>query len=384
MKVLMLSKALVIGAYQKKCQELARLPQMDLTVIVPPAWQEPGGRLLTLERSYIAGYDLLVEPILFNGHFHLHFYPGLGRRIREIKPDILHIDEEPYNLATLHALWLGKKAGVRCLFFTWQNLYRRYPPPWGWLEGYVLRHADYAIAGNAEAMTVLRRKGYIGPIRVIPQFGVDPDLYRPAPEAATPGGATSLAARGAAGQERPFIIGYVGRLVAEKGLLVLLRALAQLEGDWRAMIIGSGPLRPQMDRLATSLGIADRISYNSGVPSAQMPDVFRSLDCLVLPSLTRPNWKEQFGRVLIEAMACQVPVIGSDSGEIPNLIGEAGLIAREGDATDLAAKIRLLRDSPDLRARLGALGRQRVLARYTQTRVAEDTYSVYKELMGCS
>lgn len=372
MKVLMVSKALVIGAYQKKCQELARFHRIRLTVIVPPAWQEPGGRLLTLERGYTAGYNLLVEPILFNGHFHLHFYPGLGRWIKEIKPDILHIDEEPYNLATFHALWLGRRAGAKCLFFTWQNLYRRYPPPWSWLERYVLRYADYAIAGNAEAVLVLRRKGYAGPVRVIPQFGVDPDLYRPAPKADIPG------------QERPFIVGYVGRLVEEKGLLVLLRALAELEGNWHMMITGSGPLRPQMDRLAASLGIAHRISYSAGVPSAQMPDVFRSLDCLILPSLTRPNWKEQFGRVLIEAMACQVPVIGSDSGEIPNLIGEAGLIAREGDATDLAAKIRLLRDNPDLRARLGALGRQRVLAHYTQARVAEETYSVYKELVGRS
>jgi len=382
MKVLMVSKALVIGAYQKKCQELARLPQMALTVIVPPAWQEPGGRLLILERSHTAGYDLVVEPILFNGHFHLHFYPGLGRRIREIKPDILHIDEEPYNLATLHALWLGKRAGARCLFFTWQNLYRRYPPPWSWLERYVLENADYAIAGNREAVTVLRRKGYTGPIRVIPQFGVDPDLYRPAAQVHGPASRASPPSMDAANQRRPFTIGYVGRLVEEKGLLILLQALAQLEGDWHLAVTGSGPLRPQMDRLATALGIANRISYTAGVPSAQMPGVFQSLDCLVLPSLTRPNWKEQFGRVLIEAMSCQVPVIGSDSGEIPHLVDQAGLIAREGDAADLAAKIRLLRDNPDLRARLGALGRQRVLAHYTQARVAEDTYTVYRELIG--
>ena len=84
-----------------------------------------------------------------------------------------------------------------------------------------------------------------------------------------------------------------------------------------------------------------------------MPAAAERLDCLALPSLTRPNWKEQFGRVLVEAMACQVPVVGSDSGEIPNLVGDAGLIVPEGDAAALAAALRRLRDDAVLRASLG-------------------------------
>ncbi|MDP3047288.1 MAG: glycosyltransferase, partial [Chloroflexota bacterium] len=104
-------------------------------------------------------------------------------------------------------------------------------------------------------------------------------------------------------------------------------------------------------------------------------------DCLVLPSLTRVNWKEQFGRVLVEAMACQVPVVGSDSGEIPNLVGDGGLIVPEGNVGALAGALRRLRDGPVLCASLGMAGRARVLARYTQQKIAEETYEVYQAMM---
>lgn len=363
----MISKALVVGAYQKKCTELARLPGLELTVVVPESWQEPGGRRLAAERAFVDGYRLQVMPIAFNGHFHLHYYPGLGPLVRAEAPDILHIDEEPYNLATWQALRLGKSVGARCLFFTWQNLYRRYPPPWQWVEREVFAGADYALAGNVEAVTVLRRKGYVGPVAVVPQFGVDPAVYRPLP-----------------GEPRSgtFTVGYLGRLVEEKGLLVLLRALGHLDGDWRLEVVGEGPLRPRMEALARELEIAERIGYTPGVPSTEVPALLNRWDCLVLPSLSRPNWKEQFGRVLIEAMACQLPVVGSSSGEIPVLVGEAGLIVPEGDAPALAGALSRLRADPGLRASLGAQGRARVLARYTQQEIARQTYAVYRTMLG--
>jgi len=370
MKVLMLSKALVVGAYQRKCEELAQLPGVELTVLVPPYWQE-AGRRIDLERRYTAGYELIVEAMRFNGHFHVHYYPGLARQVRRQQPDILHIDEEPYNLASFLALRLGRQVGARSLFFTWQNLYRRYAFPFSWLESYVLRHAAYAIAGSAEAVTVLRRKGYAGPLAVIPQFGVDPAIYTPT---------NVLRPSSFVFGPSSFVVGYVGRLVEEKGLLVLLRAVAGLSGDWRLMLIGSGPLQPQIERLAASLGIAERLTFISGVPSSEMPGYLSQFSVLVLPSLTRPNWKEQFGRVLVEAMACQVPVVGSDCGEIPQVIGEAGLVVPEGDAETLRQALARLQADAALRQRLGELGRARVLVHYTQARIAQETYRVYQEM----
>ena len=174
----MISKACIVGAYQKKLEELARFDDVELTVIVPPYWRDERG-MMPLERLYTEGYQFIVEPMWLNGHFHLHFYPGLGKHVRRLQPDIVHIDEEPYNLATFQAMRLAKRTGAKALFFTWQNLKRTYPLPFSLIEGYNLKKADYAIAGNQEAVEVWRGKGYKGPIKVIPQFGVDPEIYAP-------------------------------------------------------------------------------------------------------------------------------------------------------------------------------------------------------------
>lgn len=366
MRVAMLSKACVVGAYQKKLEELAALPGVELTAVVPPAWRDERG-VLELERQHVTGYELVVEPMVLNGQFHTHFYPGLGRILRRVRPDLVHIDEEPYNLATAHALWLSRRVGARSLFFSWQNLHRTYPLPFRLLERYVLGHVDGAIAGSQEAGQVWRRKGYRGPLAVIPQFGVDPAIYRPEPERARGG--------------RGFLIGYVGRLVEEKGVDLLLAALSSLPGTWRACILGSGPERQALQDQAGRLGLSDRVTFDAWIGSAGMSAYYRQLDVLVMPSRTRPNWKEQFGRVAVEAMACGVPVIGSDSGEIPHVLGEAGLIFAENDAAGLRAHLARLMEDAGLRARLGAEGRQRVLEHYTQARIAAATYEVYRDIL---
>ena len=361
----MISKALVVGAYQRKLEEIARQPGIELTCIVPPTWRQDG-RELELERAYTHGYQLIVEPIRWNGSFHLFHFPRLPERLAGLRPDVVHVDEEPYNLATFLAFRAARQVGARALFFTWQNLLRRYPPPFSWLERDVLRSAAHAIAGNADAASVLRLKGYRGPLAVIPQFGVDPDRFNPAVDRA------DLA--------QPLTIGYLGRLVEEKGLLVLLEALAGLTGDWRVELFGHGPLRAAVQARAEELGIGERVRLRQPVPSTAVPEALRRLDVLVLPSLTRPNWKEQFGRVLIEAMACGVPVIGSDSGEIPNVIDAAGLVFPEGDAATLRKYLAELLHSPARRLELARLGRARVLEHYTHRKVAEATCSVYRQL----
>ncbi len=368
MKVVIVSKALVVAAYRRKLQELARQPDVELTAIVPPGWRE-GRRYLPLECATAEGYRLIVAPMVFNGQHHLHFYPTLGRLLDALRPDVLHVDEEPYNLATWHGLRAGAHVGARGLFFTWQNLYRRYPWPFSYFERASYRLSSYAIAGNQSAVAVLRRKGFQGPIRVIPQFGIDPELFAPAE-----------AQMGRRASE--FVIGFAGRLVPEKGIAILLRACAALPfRGWTLHLLGNGPHQARFAALAQQLGIGDRVRFWGHLPSMQVADFYRALDVLVLPSLSRPNWIEQFGRVLIEAMACGVPVIGSDSGEIPYVIGDAGLIFPEGDAAALAELLASLAQSPERRAALAAQGRARVLAHFTQAQVAADTARVYREVL---
>ncbi len=360
-RVLIVSKAFVVGTYQTKLEELAAHPDIELTAIVPPQWgHQP------LDRAFTNGYRLLVEPVRFNGNFHMHHYPTLAQRIAALNPHIVHIDEEPYNLATYLALRAAKRHGAKALFFSWQNINRSYPPPFSWMERWVLKNIDYAILGNTEAVEVWHAKGYNGPHAVIPQFGVDPALFSPI---------------GHRPENNAFIIGFAGRVVEEKGLDNLIRALVRFEGRWRLRILGKGPRIDDLQTLAGLWNHGGSVQFEETIPSTTMPNWYRQLDLFVLPSVTRPNWKEQFGRVLIEAMACGIPVLGSDSGAIPEVIGEAGMIFPEGDETALLQTITALYEKPQFRQKLAELGRKRVLAHFTQSQIAAETIKVYRQLM---
>lgn len=364
MRVLMLSKACVVGIYQRKLEHIAA-QGVDLMLAVPPSWRDERGET-PLERVFTAGYTLTVTPIRFNGNFHLHYYPAFPQLVRTFQPDVVHIDEEPYNLATWHALWHARRTGAKALVFGWQNIVRHYPPPFNLGERWTLGKVQYALAGTESAADVLRTKGYSGPLAVVPQFGTDPDLFQPVLNR----------------PDRPFTVGYVGRLVHEKGVDLLLHALAALPGDWQARIVGSGPQSEGLQRMAAELGIADRVIFIPWVASTEMPAQFHTMDVIAVPSRTLPNWKEQFGRVMVEAMASGIPVIGSDSGAIPNVLGEAGTIVPEDDASALTSALATLRDDRAQAAALAAAGRARVLAHFTHEQVAAQTVAAYAAMMG--
>ena len=365
MKVLIVSKALVVGAYQRKLEELARFPDVELVAVVPPYWHEDRVGVQRLERLHTTGYQLIAMPIRFNGHHHVHWYPKLGRVIRRFRPDVLHIDEEPFNFATIQSTLLGRLSHAKVVFFSWQNLNRRYPPPFRLFERVNYRLASAGVAGIQEAADVLRQKGYKGRLEVIPQFGV-PDIFQPPAHRQRTGSP---------------IVGFAGRLVPEKGAGVLLDAFARLKVPARLEIIGNGRERSRLEHQASYLGIRDRVTFRGALRSDVMPEALGSFDLLVVPSLTRPNWKEQFGRVILEAMACQVPVIGSDSGEIPNTIGDAGVVVPEGNPSALAAAMEDLLTSEEKRLAYARRARRRVEAHFTETAVAQRYYDLYRSLV---
>ncbi len=361
MRIVMLSKALVTGAYQRKCELIAAHDGVELTVLTPPAW---GGQ--HLERVYTQGYALREIPVRLGRSFHLHHYPTLKQALESLQPDLVHIDEEPYNYATYHAMRQSQSLRVRprLLFFSWQNIAKTYPQPFAWFESAVLSGVDAGIAGSSAASHLLRAKGFQKPLHVIPQFGVDEHAFSP-------------------GRKRRgdnLVVGFAGRLVPEKGVDTLLQALTPFDNT-RAVIAGDGPAAEDLRDRAMTLGIDWRVKFLPQLPSTEMPDFYRSLDVLVLPSRTQSNWKEQFGRVLTEAMACGVPVIGSTCGEIPNVIGEAGLIFPENDASALSGQIQMLLNNEELRQQLGVLGRARALECFTMKHIADRTMDAYRSVL---
>jgi glycosyltransferase involved in cell wall biosynthesis len=370
MKILMFSKALVAGVQQRKLEELAALPGVDkLTVVVPPYWEEVRVGRTYLAKKYLRGYELVVSPMALNGHHHTHFYPQLGKLVKQHRPDLLHADDESFNLATFEGVWLAGRYGAAAVFYNYANIYRNYPPPFSLFEKYNFKHAAAAFACNQDAFDILRRRGFEKPLDICPQFGVDLEVtHRTTPPA---------------GFAKPcvFTIGYFGRLVAEKGLDTLVEACSRLKGDWRLVFVGKGAVQPDLEAQAERLGLEEKVTFLPMVPSTEVAAYMSGLDAFVLPSRTTSNWKEQFGRVIIEAMACEVPVVGSDSGEIPHVIGEAGLVFPEGDAEALAAQLQNLADHPELRKDLAAKGLERVRENYTQLQIARQHLKLYRKAL---
>lgn len=366
MKVLLIWKALVSEAYHKRLKELSRFKDVKLTLIAPTKWHKTN-----LEKRYCGEYEIIPLNVILSGYNHFHWYPGLEKYVRQIQPDIFHVEEEHYSYVTFQAIRLAKRYNIKRLFVSWQNIYKEYPFPFSWIERYNLRNANYAVAGSEEVRNTLIRKGFDDErISIIP-LGVDTEMFRKT-------GSTDLRSR--LGLDA-FTIGYVGRYVMEKGVMDLIKAVSMIHGNLNLLLIGEGGLRHEIMKEGKRLGILERIRLIDTIPSSLVPVYLNCMDCLALPSRATKKWKEQFGRVLIEAMSCEVPVIGSDSGEIPNVIGDCGLIFKEGDVSELSSKLELLFNNTGLRMELANKGRQRVLNKFTQEKAAKDIYKIYKKMM---
>jgi glycosyltransferase involved in cell wall biosynthesis len=168
------------------------------------------------------------------------------------------------------------------------------------------------------------------------------------------------------------------RLTPGKAPLLAIEAFASLPSDTRMLIAGDGPMRQEVELDIERRGLSRRVALRPRVPSFDVPQLMQSVDVVVLPSITTDRWKEQFGRVLIEAMASGIPVVGSDSGEIPGVIGDAGIVVPENDAAALGTALRRLHDDADLRARLSKAGRRRAVECFSNKRVAKLTLEAYE------
>lgn len=366
MKCVVLSHACVVPRYQEKLAILAEDPNMKVVFVAPPYSRE-GARIVHLEGSPPDGCRVIRARTIFTGNMFVTMYRGLERLLRAEKPDVVYVEEEPCSLAAAQVARLCRKLGTfTFIFFSWENIaqrWYRFPNPRVFVyprcERLVFSQAHAGVAGGVEAMKAARERGYHGPITVIPQFGVDVNVFAKC---------NTAALRRRLQLTHP-VVGYVGRLLPEKGVSTLVEAFARLQPDHNLLIIGSGPERKRIEQQVQALGLADRTRLIAAVPHDEVPHYMNCIDTLVLPSLTTQAWKEQFGRVLIEAMACEVPVVGSSSGEIPAVIGPAGRIFAEGDAADLAEKLAATLAGD--RAQAGAIGRKRVLEHYTMRAIAE-------------
>ncbi len=216
------------------------------------------------------------------------------------------------------------------------------------------RHADaVAVYGPHVAQHVERESGRTSRVFEIAQ-AVDNQFFRDASPADD-----AFVARGS-----PVTACFVGRLEAEKGLDVLLNALARVP-EVGLVLAGSGRERPSLERLAGDLGVSERVHFVGYVPQDRLPSFFAQADVLVLPSVTTRSFKETWGLVANEAMNAGLPVVATDAvGAVAGglvIDGETGLVVPEHDVERLAAALTQLASDAPLRSRLGAAAREHVL-----------------------
>lgn len=214
---------------------------------------------------------------------------------------------------------------------------------------------------------MLIKKGYKKKIMEIP-LGIDEKLYRPGIDIKDINKKYDLDS---------FTIGFVGRVEHQKGIFDLIEALNIMkEYNWKCIIVGNGSSLSDVKKKVEEYCLVDRVIFTGAVEPKDIPLFINAMDVLVVPSRTTFNWKEQFGRVIAEAMACGVPVIGSDSGAIPEVIGSGGVIFKEGDIYGLKNSIINLMENKEYREILKKNALERV-KQYSWNSISKQFDEIY-------
>jgi glycosyltransferase involved in cell wall biosynthesis len=289
---------------------------LDVTLVVPQAW--PGSDL---------GFDDVPSRslrITRSGDVNRHGYADpahLRQVLDDVAPDVLDIHEEPVSEAARQ--WLAAARGIPTVMYSAQNLDKRFPPPFAQYERAALSRVSGFYPCSAQAAAVLRGKGYRGRLRVLP-LGIDSGLHH--------AGAQDHTAD-------EVVLGLVGRLVPEKGVndaVRVLHAVHQVRPA-RLLVVGDGPAQAAARALSRELQVADRCDWRPWTTAAGLSDAYRQMHVVLVPSRSTTRWVEQFGRVITEGRANGAVVAGYASGSIPEVVGTAGVVVREGDAEALAA-----------------------------------------------
>ena len=379
LKVLIISHSAVVTTNQQIYLEMSKLPDVEVQLIVPSRWEsEFDHKTIHTKTLDSADFTAYPSPVGLAGNNSLHFYWRLPlKQLKAFKPDVIFLHQEPWSVVALQAVLLSLWLRCKLTFFTNLNFLKIHPAPFSWINSLTFRRSSRAFALSTEVEQVLHDKGYRGPISRL-WFAIDEQLFNNQ-EKPTP-------LKTQLGLENTLVIGFIGRLVEEKGVQVLLKAAAVLNQKdnlphWKVLVVGDGDYAATLKQLVKELRLEQRVNFTGAVSHSEVAAYMNCLDIFVLPSLTTPRWKEQFGRVIIESLACGVPVVGSDSGEIPHLIRatSGGLITHEGDAQALAEALQTLLIDPTQRQALAQQGLLVVTHDYTNTGVAAQLGAILAE-----
>lgn len=337
---------------------------LDIHLLVPRDWKETT-RAIKCEEERGGSLAIHVSGIMFGHRAHRVLYTKLHQIVRHIQPDIILAIHAPEHYATLQILLARRflRGGFGIALFASRNIDLPkvgFPYKLAFLnqlcDWYTAREKVDAVFHRPAEYGFLYER--YSDTRVYVPHHVDCSIFKPDTKVKSNMDVVTLA--------------YVGRLVRAKGVHLLISALAQLPRNTVLRIIGEGDEAAHLHRLAARFGVDGQIKFEEPVRYAEMPKVFNSIDILILPSIETPRWKELFGRVLIEAMACGVPLVASATGGIPEVVGDGGVLFQSENIEDLASKLNGLVASPEKRIAIGTRGRERAL-RLFDTQVVAGT-----------
>lgn len=354
MKLLIVSHSSAVASNQSLYAEIQALTGWEVSLVIPARWKDEFGNTLDQEPLAPLRDRTRKVPVFLNGNIILHAYLQNWKKfLRQGNFDAIYVNHEPYAVSTGQVCWANLKMPrpVPFGFYSCQNIQKTYPIPFSAMEKMVYENSRFAFPITEAVADVLKAKGYTGALDVC----------------ALPVDIASNFPRGRAEDEALIprksgetVIGYVGRIVESKGLRTLAAALAQISDlSWKLALVGAGEFEKEFLSLMATNGLSERILTTGYIPHTDAPRYLSAIDILVLPSETQANWKEQFGRVITESLACGTAVIGSDSGEIPNLIRSSGggLVFPERNAAEFAKALRTLVTDSALREKHAAEGR---------------------------
>jgi glycosyltransferase involved in cell wall biosynthesis len=369
-RVLRIAHASLTPVLRERERALARLfPEIDLEVVTTTRWREAE---VDVEAVADDLFPVTMARPLFSKHIQLFAYDPrpIIAALRRHRPRLIDLSHEPYSVACAEVLTLCSLYAPHAtvVMQACQNIYRNYPVPFRWFERRALKRVAAMHTCSETVREVLLAKGFKKPVAIIP-FGVNTDAFSK----------SHMAERDS---NQPLTIGFVGRMLPGKGLNLLSQALGLLDLEkWNLLVVGDGPERASFESALAARGLSARARFTGAVSYEQVPEFFKQIDVLVMPTETTERIREQFGRVLVEAMAGYIPVIGSTCGAIPEVIADAGLVFPEGDVQALAESIRRMLTDAELRERCAMLGKTRVEENYSWDVVARKTFALFTQVL---
>jgi glycosyltransferase involved in cell wall biosynthesis len=382
MKILYIWHAAVEKNYRKLFSEMAK--ENEIFLITSHRWYE-GSRdqFFNRDPEIDKNFKIFKFFAVFHNHIRSFFYLNFFKMIYillKVNPEVIYLREEPFSINAFQWVFLAKifSKNAKIVIESDENLLINHPKLFLLIEKYVLNKIDCLACVPTKGEELYRSKNFKKKILKTFNF-YNEELFKPiAKNIAIKELKLSLSSN-------PIIFGYAGRITEEKGIEDLLNAFLMLfKENQNTMLLIAGKGETSYENKLKSFVKENNINvyFLGPLPLEKLVFFYNALDALILPSHSTSWWIEQFGRVIIESMACGTPVIGSSSGEIPVVINNNELIFEEKNTSQLFEIMKKFAEGKIKKEKISESVLKEAY-KYSIKNVAENKLNIMKETLKC-